>query len=309
MAKLQASLEAIYKSDNLPEYYNGNNCDVFFDNIYVDECTMINYRSVINSAPTYAYNQGKFNSIAQGNFRVEGTFAVNFKATGYIEYILQQGQVQREAKTYQPLGRVSPINTKAGIRSTTSNRIMNTQSTDFLNSAIFNPRASQITDAEMSDVRAKLRDLIWGHLNVADELSIQSLKDAIVGKYFDILILIGNPNTDSYDVKNIVDAQVLDVSLQVVPDMPLQLVYTFVARDVDRPSASPNPFDFIQSNTDIIQSVQIGPAQFLESMVELVDIFTKLNMFDTELQNRNFQMMDNAVLLDPFEIVNRITEE
>ena len=97
------SLDKLYGKE-LDFYYGGNDVDVFFNNVFVDECTSIGYRSVTNSAPVYAYNHEKFNAIMKGNFRVEGKFSVNFKATGYVEYILKKGRDAKSGLQHQIKG-------------------------------------------------------------------------------------------------------------------------------------------------------------------------------------------------------------
>jgi hypothetical protein len=284
MAGIQKSLETIYGSD-VKEYYTGNNTDMFFNNIYVDECTSFGFRSVVNNSPTYAYNSELFNSISQGNFRVEGKFTVNFVANGYVEGIIQKGDIQRQAGTYTPLGQVSGLDTGRPTQSTGGK--INLNDPEFINTAIFDPRSTSLNEAEQEQARARLRDYIWGYLDVTESAFIKSMRSVLAGQYFDILMMVGNPNSDNYDVKNFVDCQIIDVSMEVVKNMPLQMMYTFIARDTDRPSSRPNPFDYIRSDVDSARGLELGPYEMLNRIVDLTEKYTSTNLVNHHMRNRS----------------------
>jgi len=283
VAGVQKSLEEIY-IETEREYYTGNNVDIFFNNIYVDECTSVGFRSVINNSPAYPYNSELFNSITKGNYRVEGKFTVNFVSNGYIEHIIQKGEEAKLNGTFSPLGRLSGLDT--GQATSSTGGVMNLNDPEFINTSIFDPRSTRLSDSERETARAKLRDYIWGYLQVKDKAIIESLRDILAGTYFDILIMMGNPNTDSYDVKNLVDCQILDVSMELVKNMPLQLKYTFIARDMDRPSSRPNPFDYIQNSVPSARSLNLGPFAMMNYIIDLTEKYTRANIVDYHLFNR-----------------------
>lgn len=198
MAIVNTPLEDIFAKD-LPYYFNGNDANVFFNGVFVEECTSIGWRSVINSAPVYPYNDGLFNSVMQGQYRVEGKFTVNFTSVGYIEYIIKKGSEAKLPKHISPT---------------------------------FNPLQYGLSQQDITIIRDEFLDYVW---EIYNEYESQNAYNSFMRKYlhnnyFDMLIVFGNPGSDHSTMKTIIDAQILDVSLEVAKGMPTQLVYTFIAR-------------------------------------------------------------------------------
>jgi len=227
--------------DELQTYYTGATVDVFLNNQYVDEVTMIGWNAVVNSSPLYSYNQELFNDIAKGVFRVEGKMAINYKATGYMEYVLLRGEKQYKSANnanVSPVGWFNP-ESNTEYKMNQYGEVEFTRDRSIMDRVTFDRNLAAVNRDEIELVKQRMKEYIWHNRNDASKdevMNPKSLRYALRDKFFDILVMYGNPNSDNYTMHSIVDVKILDVSQQIANDgTPIHEVYTFIARDLDQP--------------------------------------------------------------------------
>lgn len=72
------------------EYFSGSQVSVYIGDVWVDEVVMLDYTVSENRAPIYGYASRRFDAVTNGNILVQGSFAINFKESGYLYVILQR---------------------------------------------------------------------------------------------------------------------------------------------------------------------------------------------------------------------------
>lgn len=87
-AKAEAEKEAAIKKSQIRpwqiQYYSGVQCQIFFEDILVDEIVNIQFSTITNRSPIYGYASQLFDTVANGNLIVQGSFSVNFVEAGYL---------------------------------------------------------------------------------------------------------------------------------------------------------------------------------------------------------------------------------
>lgn len=95
------------------DYFSNADVNLFFGNIWVDEVTSINFSVSEQILPIYGYNSFTFDAVARGKRLVQGSFAINFKTTGYLQTILQNASaVQYAVNQAQKQGAINPSDMK-----------------------------------------------------------------------------------------------------------------------------------------------------------------------------------------------------
>lgn len=93
------------------DYFAGTDCKVFFGDIWVDDIVTIQYNVTQSKTPIYGYASQNFDAVARGQVLVEGTLAISFKETGYLNVIQAQLEaqlknskngIQGKIQSYQP---------------------------------------------------------------------------------------------------------------------------------------------------------------------------------------------------------------
>lgn len=77
------------------DYFAGTDCKIFFGDIWVDDIVTIQYNVTQSKTPIYGYASQNFDAVARGQVLVEGTLAISFKETGYLNLIQAQLDAQK----------------------------------------------------------------------------------------------------------------------------------------------------------------------------------------------------------------------
>ena len=76
------------------EYFSGGDIKIYFEDTFLDECTMLQFVLAEQVLPIYGYNSYTFDDVLRGNRIIQGTFRINFKDRGYLfgllEHILEE---------------------------------------------------------------------------------------------------------------------------------------------------------------------------------------------------------------------------
>jgi hypothetical protein len=71
------------------DYFSGADVNIFFGDIWVDEAISLSFQIEESVLPIYGYASYTFDTVARGRRIVSGSFAINFKTTGYLQQILE----------------------------------------------------------------------------------------------------------------------------------------------------------------------------------------------------------------------------
>jgi len=264
------------------QYYTGANVSIFIDNIYLDEVTMISWRGVRGDTPLYSYNEEHFNSLAKGVYRVEGKFSINYVTTGYLEYIIAKaanhpanphGEAAEDVTGAVPVGRFD-YQVEKFKRS--ENRI---REGDIINDKyVFDKFKAGVQVGTIEEVRNSLRNYLWGNKTEKIKSLGKNVGSVLSDHYFNILVIYGNPNSDSYTMHNIINAKIIDVSQQSAADgTPIQEVYTFLAQDMDRPLFTDHAIEHPLAG-GYAEKPKISPQAMLGYLKVLVEKFADQNI-------------------------------
>jgi peptidoglycan hydrolase-like protein with peptidoglycan-binding domain len=81
------------------EYFTGSDLTIYFDDVWLDELTHLQFTLKEQAMPVFGYNSYVWDSFARGNRIIEGTFAIGFKEAGYLYRVFDHiGQLQDAAK-------------------------------------------------------------------------------------------------------------------------------------------------------------------------------------------------------------------
>jgi len=69
------------------DYFSGEDCKIFFGDIWVDDVITLQYSVTQSKTPIYGYASQLFDAVARGQILVEGTLSISFKETGYLNII------------------------------------------------------------------------------------------------------------------------------------------------------------------------------------------------------------------------------
>jgi peptidoglycan hydrolase-like protein with peptidoglycan-binding domain len=81
------------------EYFTGSDLTIYFDDIWLDELTHLQFTLKEQVMPVFGYNSYVWDSVARGNRIIQGSFAIGFKEAGYLYRVFDHiGQLQDAAK-------------------------------------------------------------------------------------------------------------------------------------------------------------------------------------------------------------------
>lgn len=213
-----------------PEYFSGTNIHIFFEDIYIDEISMLSFNMQEQVLPIHGYNSHLYDTMLRGTRIVQGNFAINFKKTNYImsavDTILNGGDFSEE-----------------------DNNFVNNFNVEDKKNELYG-YAEEGLSAEFDRLSEDLKDKLW-------QKSSEKNKDYQTGTYFpdkditfDIKISYGEYDQpkSKYDVENkykrkmntgavrtINDIQIRGVQQQIdASGAPIQEVYSFIARDLNK---------------------------------------------------------------------------
>src|SRR3990167_10850494 len=72
------------------DYYSGSQCSLYIGDVYIDEAVGMSFTVSQNKQPIYGYASQLFDAVSYGNVIVQGSFAVNFKESGYLWLVLHR---------------------------------------------------------------------------------------------------------------------------------------------------------------------------------------------------------------------------
>lgn len=101
------------------DYYSGADCKIFFGDIWVDDIMSIQYNVSQQKTPIYGYASQLYDAVARGQVIVQGSLAIAFKETGYLNIIhtlleRQKTNNKNSSKIEQALNKYS-LRAKEGI--------------------------------------------------------------------------------------------------------------------------------------------------------------------------------------------------
>ena len=209
------------------EYFSGGDIKIYFEDTFLDECTMLQFVLAEQVLPIYGYNSYTFDDVLRGNRIIQGTFRINFKDRGYLfgllEHILEEktDMIKDDIKNQDR---------------------MIAEDLDKL--YLY---AEEGWSREFDFMSQKFEDAIWNRQSRKDTQRIN--EPFFPKKGFDIIITYGPYKRAEYQdiekyyqkfigkgtVKAIYGVQL--TSVQQIIDMsgkPIEEEYTFIAKDLDR---------------------------------------------------------------------------
>lgn len=209
------------------EYFSGGDIKIYFEDTFLDECTMLQFVLAEQVLPIYGYNSYTFDDVLRGNRIIQGTFRINFKDRGYLfgllEHILEEktDMIKDDVKNQDRM-------------------IVEDLDKLYL-------YAEEGWSREFDFMSQKFEDAIWNRQSRKDTQRIN--EPFFPKKGFDIIITYGPYKRAEYQdiekyyqkfigkgtVKAIYGVQL--TSVQQIIDMsgkPIEEEYTFIAKDLDR---------------------------------------------------------------------------
>lgn len=83
---------SVYKT----HYYSGGQAQVYYDDVFLDEISSLNFTTVTNKTPFYGYSSTYFDTVAKGNILIQGSFVINFVTTNYLSIIAESIRQRKE---------------------------------------------------------------------------------------------------------------------------------------------------------------------------------------------------------------------
>ena len=72
------------------EYFSGADVRIYFDDIWVDEITNLQFVMQEQVAPVFGYASYTWDKVARGNRYIQGSFTINFKESYYLHSVLNR---------------------------------------------------------------------------------------------------------------------------------------------------------------------------------------------------------------------------
>lgn len=74
----------------LRQYYSQVDAEIFFGNYYVEDVLLLQFGISQKTMPVYGYNSWVMDAAIQGSRIIQGSFAINFTAPGYLGRLLEK---------------------------------------------------------------------------------------------------------------------------------------------------------------------------------------------------------------------------
>ncbi|WP_067924197.1 hypothetical protein [Alicyclobacillus shizuokensis] len=220
------------------DYFSYADVNIYFGDIWVDEATSFSFVLQEEVLPIYGYHSYTFDTIARGRRIVSGTFSINFKQTGYLQAILENAlAIQYAVDQAKQNGKIPQ---------------------DYFSKHTLDEFLQENDYESFDQLATQFEDALWG--TAPDKNNLLSPLD---GPYFrsdafgfDIKINYGavseamDPNRKPYftairhapkaniTVETVNGVQIVSYQKEMSTaqeGMPIQEVYSFVARDVNGP--------------------------------------------------------------------------
>ena len=219
---------------NSDKYYSGTDTLVYFNTIWVPEITSIAFSGTPTDKPIFGYSDEQWAAFAKGNYIVEGQISINFVETGYLHKVMRMVMADYLDNTE-----------RNGLEQQISETERYKRSIEFLSGQV--DPSKYDTSAEYYKVAKEasetLKDSIWGrtknnlqYIHRVDQLSaLRAANGGALMPPLDILIMYGNVNGE-HQLHKLADVRFVGTSQTVENNgLPIQEVYTFIARDLDPP--------------------------------------------------------------------------
>lgn len=69
-------------------YFSSIDAEIYFEDVYIDECAQINFAVQQQALPIYGYNSYLYDDIALGSRIINGQFSINFTKSAYMYEVL-----------------------------------------------------------------------------------------------------------------------------------------------------------------------------------------------------------------------------
>jgi len=230
------------------QYFSGSQAQVFFGDVWVDDVVQISYGIASNKRPIYGYASKYYDCVTAGNVLVSGSFAINFKETGYIPIILNNLMKQKTpsfgGKGFVPLFGSEKVTTLDQPWTGYTRSLVAGE----LDPAFIHPTAGtvnsnreldlakQLYEAPVSEfdyLAAKFSESLWSSTGNSARSDHKKFFDM---DGFDIFIVFGDYNNPlaHHTVKKIVDVHLIGSSQTVSIDgNVVGEAYDFFARDCE----------------------------------------------------------------------------
>lgn len=215
--KQPAKSELERASEAITSYKTGSQVTIYFGPILVDEIIQIEWKNISNISPLYSYNSRYYNTLLEGNFLIQGRFAILFKETDYIKKVLA------EYETLVGRGQLSSI---SDIVSQKRSKFMNTLE------AFYVQRGETMIDGrypeDSSIIKAK---------EYVDKIIKEGYLDIEYNTgEFNLGIIYGNYLRNDFALRSFKDVKIIGSgqSLQVDDNVIVE-IYDFVARELSLP--------------------------------------------------------------------------
>jgi len=216
------------------EYYSGADMHIYFGDIWVDEITSLDFSLQEQILPIYGYHSYTYDAIARGRRIVQGSFSINFTSVGYLQTILEYAEPLQFAVNQVKSQNASNVNKK--LRLDEVLRLYGKES--------------------FEEIAEEYERAIWGDASESQEEQYLAAYNAPYFQRnqkmgFDIYIYYGAVSdpleikkrhtssklyTPSSTIEVINGVQITGVSKRASTElqaMPIQEVYTFMARDIN----------------------------------------------------------------------------
>ena len=86
-------------------YFSSIDAEIYFEDLYIDECVQINFAVQQQALPLYGYNSYVYDDIALGSRIINGQFSINFTKSAYMYEVLNtlSGITTKAIDEHEPL--------------------------------------------------------------------------------------------------------------------------------------------------------------------------------------------------------------
>lgn len=227
------------------EYFAGSDVRIYFGDVWVDEITNLQFTLQEQVTPIYGYASYTWDKVARGTRYIQGSFAINFKESYYLHYVMNSLSSKLKAEDKE-----TPVFSAASWKEGTSvEHLIETADTPAFESIADEFEKSlwgeSSNDQMTSLVTRRKNDTFFspehrGNNKEGDGVIYDSTSQkALADEGFNILINYGPMNEvggmkASVTAHSLIGVQLTGVSQVIGGDgQPVQEMYSFIARDLD----------------------------------------------------------------------------
>ena len=194
IGKVSESREQL--SINKFSYYSASQVTIWFGDIMIDDIVSLQWARSQNKRPIYGYASQQFDAVAKGTVIIQGSFAINFRQTGYLTVIMDQithiySNLQNKS-TWPEVQKVIATHLKNGtFGPQTSTEIVNIGN-----------------DPNFLSLAKSYENIVWGNGVPVEALpslgtyAPDVVQDIVLPNGFNILVSYGNPTQNSRNSLN-----------------------------------------------------------------------------------------------------------